>query len=163
MEVTKSEIYFVCNPLLPSLLPERSILLFAGASNTTLYILCTFCEYSVYIVHCTICTMCKMHNASVLAQSILYIICTLLTVCNVNKGFIVHCCRAAPGSHLAHHSARGLASIRGSLLSQNFKHTASKSRLSVARPGFIFHKTLLTAPGILYKFILCKQKYDSNS
>ena len=35
-------------PLLPSLLPERSILLFAGASNTTLYVLCTFCEYSVY-------------------------------------------------------------------------------------------------------------------
>ena len=106
--------------------------------------LSTFFVHSVNIL-CTICTMCKMHNASVLAQSILYIICTLLTVCNVNKALIVHCCRAAPGSHLAHHSGRGLASIRGSLLSQNFKHTASKSRLSVARPGFIFHKTILTA------------------
>ena len=156
--MTKSEIYFVCNHLLPSLLPERSILLFAGASNTTLYILCSFCEYSVY-------NLFNVNNvqSSVSAQDILYIICTLLTVCNVNKALFVQCCRAAPGSHLAHHSGRWLASIRGSLLSQNFKHTASKSRLSVARPGFIFHKTLLTAPGILYKFILCKQKYDSNS
>ena len=105
----------------------------------------TFFAHSVNIL-CTICTMCKMHNASVLAQSILYIICALLTVRNVNKALLVQRCRAAPGSHLAHHSGRWLASIRGSLLSQNFKHTASKSRLSVARPGFIFHKTLLMNP-----------------
>ena len=161
--MTKSEIYFVCNPLLPSLLPERSILLFAGASNTTLYILCTFCEYSVYNLY-NLFNVCIVQCLRLNSKHLVHLLYTVeLTVCNVNKGFIVHCCRAAPGSHLAHHSGRGLASIRGSLLSQNFKHTASKSRLSVARQGFIFHKTLLTAPGILYKFILCKQKYDSNS
>ena len=37
--------------------------------------------------------------------------------------------RLAPGSHLAHHSGRWRASIRGSLLSQNFKHRESKRRL----------------------------------
>ena len=159
--MTKSEIYFVCNPLLPSLLPERSILLFAGASNTTLYILCTFCEYSVYNLY-NLYNVCNVQCLRLSSKHFVHFF-TLLTVRNVNRALFVQCCRAAPGSHLAHHSGRWLASIRGSLLSQNFKHTASKSRLSVARQGFIFHKTLLTAPGILYKFILCKQKYDSNS
>ena len=122
----------------------------------------TFFAHSVNIL-CTICTMCAMYNASVSAQSILYIFCTLLTVCNVNKALIVHCCRAAPGSHLAHHSGRWRASIRGSLLSQNFKHTASKSRLSVARPGFIFHKTLLTAqPNARTWFIYDYKQYSLN-
>ena len=47
----------------------------------------------------------------------------------VQRSILLFAARLAPGSHLAHHSGRWRASIRGSLLSQNFKHRESKRRL----------------------------------
>ena len=69
-------------PLL--LLPERSILLFAGASNTTLYILCTFCEYSVFNLY-------NVCNVQCLRLSSKHLVHFLYTVDCVQYEQGVHC------------------------------------------------------------------------
>ena len=147
-------------PLLPSLLPERSILLFAGASNTTLYTLCTFCEYSVYNLY-------NVWNAQCLRLSSKRLVHYLYTV---------DCVQCEQGTHCTMPPRRSRVTLSSSLwkrarLHQRIIAFAKFQTHRVKKPPKCCQTRIhlpqdtsqRTKNPLQIHFEMQKQKYDTNS